>query len=135
MTRLPDWPWRLDAFMCASTDRPFEWGAHDCCLFVCDAIEAMTGVDVAAAYRGKYRSARGAIRLGSVESIAVKVTTEHGMFEIGPLYAGGGDVVLAESGEGPALGIVALNGRVALGAGKVGLVEVPQKKWRRAWRV
>jgi hypothetical protein len=34
----------------------FSYGRWDCCLFVCDAIRVMTGIDLAADYRGAYSS-------------------------------------------------------------------------------
>ena len=54
---------RLDAYL-TSVDRvPFAWGAHDCALFAAACIEAQTGVDLAADVRGRYASARSALRL------------------------------------------------------------------------
>lgn len=35
---------------------PFAYGSHDCLLWVAGAIERITGVDHAAAYRGRYTS-------------------------------------------------------------------------------
>ena len=43
LTRLRDWPERLDALLRSRASVPFEWGRNDCCTFVADAIEAMTG--------------------------------------------------------------------------------------------
>ena len=56
VTRKPDWQALLDAFLAEHQFDSFQYGRWDCCLFVCDAILAMTGVDPAAAYRGTYSS-------------------------------------------------------------------------------
>lgn len=73
ITRRLDWPARLDALIAERRQRPFEWGAHDCCLFVCDAVEAITGHDPAADLRG-YSTERAALRLvkqaGGVRALA-----------------------------------------------------------------
>lgn len=61
-TRLPDWPERLDRFVAGRRHQPFAWGAHDCCLFVADAVREVWGVDPAEGLRG-YRSERGAARI------------------------------------------------------------------------
>jgi len=76
VSRPPDWPERLLAALAAARDRPFRWGEHDCCLFAADLIEAVTGVDPAAAFRPvrprgepgavdgrRYRTAQGALAL------------------------------------------------------------------------
>lgn len=54
--RLPDWRARLDAYLAACAWRPYAPGRHDCALFAAGAIEAMTGLDFARAYRGAYVS-------------------------------------------------------------------------------
>lgn len=41
----------------------FKYGQLDCCLFVCDIIRDMSGVDLAANWRGKYKGQLGAFRL------------------------------------------------------------------------
>lgn len=66
----------LRAFIDTRRKTPFSWGKHDCCLFACDALKAIHGVDLAAGFRGTYSTAVGAgkvmLRMGarSVEDIA-----------------------------------------------------------------
>jgi len=45
----------------SATNRPFVWGECDCCLFAAGVVKAMTGKDYASEFRGKYKSARGAL--------------------------------------------------------------------------
>lgn len=61
MTRLPDWPDRLDALIDATRHAPFTWGEQDCCLWAVRAIDAMCGTDHAAAIQGRYTTADGAV--------------------------------------------------------------------------
>lgn len=46
MTRLHDWPQRLDSYVAGLRDVPFSWGAADCCQFIAGAIHAVTGEDL-----------------------------------------------------------------------------------------
>jgi hypothetical protein len=48
--------WRSDFFQAIETHRAFDfaWGTHDCAILTADCIAAITGVDLAAAYRGRY---------------------------------------------------------------------------------
>ena len=138
--RRQDWPTRLFEFIEARREVAFEWGRQDCCLFVCDGILTITGLDPAAKlYRGKYRDALGAARLlkkhGGVEALAEKVCTAHGFFELStPLIAQRGDVLLLDTAaHGPALGLCV--GSQIAAAGPLGLTFSPVGVARRAWRV
>lgn len=88
-----DWQSRLQACLAERRLRAFEWGVHDCCLFVCDAVQAMTGHDPAADVRG-YRTERDAARLvkrlGGLRAIGA---ARFGA-EIAPALAQTGDVAL-----------------------------------------
>lgn len=90
-----DWQSRLQACLAERRARPFAWGSHDCCLFVCDAVLSMTGHDPAADVRG-YRTERQAVRLvkqlGGMRAIGA---ARFGV-EIVPALAQTGDVALIE---------------------------------------
>lgn len=60
LIRLRDWRKRLDLYLDSIEGTPFQWGAMDCGLFAAGAIHAMTGVDLAADVRGKYKDEAGA---------------------------------------------------------------------------
>lgn len=72
--RFRDWQSRLQACLAERRLRAFDWGVHDCCLFPCDGVLAMTGHDPAADVRGTYNTERGAMRivkrLGGMRAIA-----------------------------------------------------------------
>ncbi len=93
--RYRDWQSRLQACLAERRQRAFEWGTHDCCLFVCDAVQAMTGHDPAAGLRGyttELQAARLIKRLGGLRAIAAARLGA----EIAPALAQVGDVALIE---------------------------------------
>lgn len=119
---------------------PFAWGVQDCCLFACDGLRAITGLDPAAKlFRGQYRDAAGAARLvrkhGGVEAIAAAVCAAHGWPEVPPALAQRGDTVIIDTpdGLGAAVGLH-LGDRLAF-AGAEGVVYHPPAAARRAWAV
>lgn len=134
LTRLPDWPERLHAAVAAGPRR-FRWGRDDCALWVARCVEAMTGVDLAARYRGRYTSAAGAaeaLEANGHTTLAEAVTAALGP-PVRPALARRGDVVEVLAATGCALAIV--TGPVAVSAGPAGPVAVHRRCWVRAWRV
>lgn len=133
MQRLEDWPTRLAEFIEARHERAFSWGESDCCLFVCDVIEAMTGTDPGARWRGIYTSEKGARRVlrdnGGVAGIATLV--------LGPpvpaALAGRGDVVLIDTLYGEALAIC-LGGQIGA-QGVDGIEFMAAGLAKAAWKV
>ncbi|MDV2503075.1 MAG: hypothetical protein RX318_03900 [bacterium] len=143
MSRLPDWIARLDVFLALSDSRPFEWGANDCALFACSAIDAMTGRDPGEHFRARYKTARGAKeRLrqfcgkASLERTAEMICEEEGFEEVAPAFAQRGDLVAIDQPPfDAALGVVDLNGRECVFAGPHGATRLPLAGARRAWRI
>ncbi|MGE0270292.1 MAG: hypothetical protein AB7M05_08890 [Alphaproteobacteria bacterium] len=136
LCRYEDWPTRLEAAVETARTKPFSWGTVDCCLFAADCVEAITGQDLAAPYRGKYKTRRGALSIlkrtygGGVEAAANNAL---GMPLEAKLMARRGDVVLFDGVEGPALGICV--GANCAYLGKAGLVFLPLQITSMAWRV
>lgn len=139
--RKTNWHHLLDTHIRASAQRDFAWGVHDCAMFACDAILAMTGDDPAMRFRGTYDSEEGAREAlegfvgGGLLGAAQVICTQMGYAEINPRFAQRGDVVLSHGGQGDSLGVVGLNGREALIAAKYGLLAIPLKTLGHAWRV
>jgi hypothetical protein len=147
MTRSKGWAERLfGEFVPACRVKPFAWGEFDCCLFACDVINLLVGVDPAAEIRGTYHDLRGALTViagyGGFERLVDTVTQRHGFQEIAVGLAQRGDLVLVKDeaietcmGAGhPTLGIIASDGR-ALIPNEVGLLAVPRKSAVKAWRI
>lgn len=136
-----DWASRLADCVEVARGRPFRWGEHDCCLFTCDCVAAMTGTDPGVAFRETYGDEAGARRAlrrfagGGLAAVAARLARLHGYEEVPPVKAGRGDVVLLSgAGAGPdGLGVCV--GSCALVATPAGLRAVPARFWRRAWKI
>lgn len=126
LVRREDWRSGLARFVERARSIPFEWGQHDCALFAAAAIEAMTGVDLASGWRGRYRSAAGAARLlrQAGHRDLPGLVASH-LAPVSPLLAAVGDIAAITGQDGrPALGVV-LGAQVA-GPGDRGLMFVPR---------
>lgn len=110
MTRIPGWNARLSAHL-QSLDRvPQDWTGNDCLLrLVGGAIEALTGQDVVAPWRGRWTSAIGAgrvMRNDGFDNLGDAVASV--LREVHPSRARTGDVAAIPSGDafGFVLGVV-----------------------------
>jgi Domain of unknown function (DUF6950) len=137
-TRYRDWPQRLELLIEMKKQIPFAWGRNDCCIFVADCIHAMTGIDVAAEFRGQYRTELGGMRIilrnGCLLAFIDKIAARFQIDQISVKKASRGDVVIAKH-DRYALGIVNLCGDAAWVVGKTGLVEIPLKLCTSAWKI
>ncbi|WP_274426742.1 DUF6950 family protein [Chelativorans sp. YIM 93263] len=78
MQRVPGWRLRFDAVIDEIKYSSFAWGERDCGPWLVGrVVEAVTGEDLAAPYRGRYRTYRGAVR----------VMREQGYHNLGDLVA------------------------------------------------
>jgi hypothetical protein len=58
-----EWSKFLADKICEWMDYKFKWGKKDCCIFVGECIEVMTGENPQKEFMGKYRSEKGAFRI------------------------------------------------------------------------
>lgn len=143
ISRKEDWPELLHEYIDANISTPFAYGVHDCCLFVADAVQAMTDVDLAADYRGKYTDAKSALQIikditggSTVEDVIVHAAAQFGLSECpSVLFAQRGDIVLLDHDGTLALGVVYLDGAHALFVSDSGLHKLPVRQCKRAWEV
>jgi hypothetical protein len=142
MSRLPDWEELLSGYLADNAARPFSWGDNDCILFACGAVEAMTGVDPAADYRGQYSDREGAALALREIGKGTLVKTMDATFKRKPVgMAQRGDIVMFRGAAGVCVGAVALfvGEEHLLDAVPVppreGLVPIPRALWERAWAV
>jgi hypothetical protein len=107
IARLPDWRPRLTAWLHTVRHMPFEEGRHDCALFAAGAVAAMTGVDFAAPFRGRYTTTRGGMRVlrraGFADHIALAAAH---LPQTSLPWVLEGDLVVMPSEMGPALWVV-----------------------------
>jgi hypothetical protein len=100
LVRRPDWRSRLDQYLAACARRKFDAGRHDCALFAAGAVEAVTGTDLAAEYRGRYRTIRGGKRIAGGDHVALAASLLPSRESV--LHARPGDIAVL----GDALGVV-----------------------------
>lgn len=146
ITRLPDWPRRLELFFAANLNRRFVYGQWDCCLMALAAIEAMTGKDLAVPYRGTYHNRDGAYNLikretgkeRSLESVVDmwrKLMLDAGIEEKPPSFAQRGSPVAIRLERGASIiGICGLDGRPVVLTRRRMLI-VPRQLVISSWRV
>lgn len=105
--RQKHWQSRLTAYLAASARKEFVEGQHDCALFAAGAVAAVTGHDYAAAYRGRYTTTRGGIRVLRKAGFAdhVALASSH-LAEKPVARANPGDLAVIKVEDGPALGVV-----------------------------
>jgi len=141
MERRENWEHFLSEFLFKRKNSSFRYGRNDCCLFVADAIEKMTGVDPAWEFRGKYKTKSGAKHLllqfagGNILETVKRLTISYGMPEISINFAGRGDIALVNGEMGDALGVIDMTGEKVAIPGRKGLVFFPTIAIKKAWRV
>lgn len=133
MKRLRNWQSRLQTCLAERWTTPFKWGEMDCVLFPADCIEACTGEDLAAEFRGTYSDAISAGRIidkyGGLEAIAASYLGP----EINPILAQPGDIAMLTNQGRPCLAVSTGFGWVAPGADGVNIL--PNNHAMKAWRL
>lgn len=138
MQRISDWEKVLHEQVLAAQKKQFQWGTFDCAMFACDCVQAIAGVDPAAAYRGKYANESAAKEIigANFLKFAHGIAMASGMDPIHRGYARRGDVVLVNNGTMlGALGIVSHRGDFAWCAAQKGLARVSSHRWLVGWKV
>lgn len=137
MARVSNWPAVLLDFLEEKRTQHFNWQNNNCCLFACDWIKRLTGIDPAVGLRKRIKSEEDAkailAEFGGVEQIAADRCALHLWPEVPVLYALRGDIAMIMTPEGPALGVVA--GKVIAHAGPNGVTYRPLTDGKRAWRI
>lgn len=106
--RRTDWRARLVDYLGNQSRARFRPGTVDCGLFAAGAVQAMTGFDPAARWRGKYRTLAAGFALVQADGFADHAAVFAGLYpEIPPALAQIGDVVvLPGDAQSVALGVV-----------------------------
>ena len=153
MKRFETWDVDLQEFFLGRVNTPFTWSTNDCCSFASDSILAMTGVDVAAWFRGKMDPSEGRRRSfqllkefsgGSVKETWEKMAEDNDLEVIREEEIVPGDVVLMKVKPLDPVALLMADG-VTLGVksfkegffspGKDGLVLSVDPEIVKAWRV
>jgi hypothetical protein len=138
--RLYNWQSRLAEVIKQKQRGAFEWGVNDCCLFVCDAILAVTGVDPGLPFRSAYKTPLEGARLvkeycgGAIPELAEAMALKFSYPEVESAFIHRGDLGLyLDPVEGPTLGINI--GRNFTFLTEQGLVYVPNSMMARCWSI
>jgi hypothetical protein len=134
--KLKGWEGRLTTYLSEVAAKPFRPATLDCGLFFADAVQAMTGEDIAKPFRGKYRTIEGGIKIAQKLGFDNHVEYVASLFEELPskLMAQRGDgVEILDVDGSPALGIVQGAGVYVMGLD--GLTIHPLSSAVRAFRI
>ena len=103
--RLHDWEHRLTRYVTEVACTGFAHGSHDCALFAAGAVEAITGIDPGARWRGRYSSFKGgsgakservpffALLIAVAVLVALVLDPPKVLLAVGVLYALSGPVM------------------------------------------
>lgn len=137
MKRVADWRIRFDAEIDNIRRIPFAWGKHDCAVSLgARMVKAITGEDIAAEYRGRYKTAAGALKLlrkhgfDDLESLVASLFPE-----IPVSFARIGDVVVIPSDDEFGCSIGVVNGERIFVLREDGLGTVDLLRAKRAFKV
>ena len=134
--KTPGWEKRLHHEIEAAREKPFQWGTHDCCMWVAHMIKILSGRELGQAFRGQYHDQAGAHALidqhwdGSLTELVSSFLGEAKAVA----YACRGDVVLYDSDNMTGLGIC-VDHRAAFLHPEKGLALVKISRCAKAWSV
>lgn len=134
LNRVADWESQLNLYLAEHRHVIFEYGTHDCALFVSDAVNVMTGFDPASLFRGKYNSKIGSLRALKKYGQGDLETTFDAILPARELaFCLRGDVVF----DGDAVGICIGDRALFVGQEneREGLLLVDMKLMKKAWAV
>jgi hypothetical protein len=136
LKRHPDWQPRLARYLALVARTAFQPGVLDCATFAAGAVEAMTGTDLAAGWRGYGSLEEGFQRLSAAgfdDHVALAASL---LEEVPVAQAGPGDVAVLQLGRNlPSLGIVQGEFVYVLAENAPGLPLQPRSAMSRAFRV
>jgi hypothetical protein len=121
----------LHRYVASHMRTPFAWDGHCCVIHAADAVLAQTGVDKLAAYRGRWKTARGAARLltrlGGMEAAVSTVLTP-----VSPAMAQRGDVAGWRDQHGR-VQLAIIEGETLVGPGEHCQMRLPRAAMVCAW--
>lgn len=128
--------YHLDKARRACVGRAVVWGRDDCALWQSDIQLAAMGIDVAASFRGRYKTKRGAHRVLGVLGLPMvmqKLTRKHRCGRIKPKNARIGDIGLIDAPGGRFSCVRLLHRNEWIGRSESGWSMVPTSRVRAAW--
>ena len=130
LIRHSTWEEALSNYLASKLHGPFAYGLNDCCMFAAGAVQAMTGVDPMAEFRGHYHDLKSSIKaLKEIGAGDLEATIDGKFPAVAIGYAQRGDLAFFDG----SLGVVA--GSFAWFASDDGLERVPRSMWDKTWSV
>ena len=124
MTRDDNWRAALSKYISAVGAKPFKFGEHDCALFAAGAIEAMTGEDIAASFRGYTSEIEGLMK---VKRAGYDSHVDVFRLDLDPTEdPQTGDIAVVEGFDGMTVGVVVDNVVIVAGRRKLERVAVAE---------
>lgn len=118
--RLPDWDTRFTAYLAQAAVTVREGREQFCALLGAGAVEAVTGDNPAAAFRGRYSEVAAALE-----------ATIDGLFAVKPAaFAQRGDLAWHDGCVG-----VVIGGEALFVGEHDGFVRIARREWEKAWAV
>jgi len=133
--RIEKWETALARYIEQCRSIPFKWGEHDCATFCAGAVQAITGEDLFAPFRGLYadEESAGAIVAewaeGDYEALITGIVGEPKAVE----FANRGDIVLSLRYRLPTIGVCV--GERSAFVTKKGLTFAPTIDSEKAWSI
>ena len=128
--RISTWEDALSNYIAVKRSEPFEYGVNDCCLFAAGAVEAITGQDPMAEFRGEYDSLKTSLKVIKDIGAGTLEATLDGKFpEVSIGYAQRGDLAFFDD----SIGVVM--GSFAYFVSDDGLERIPRDMWNKCWSV
>lgn len=140
MMRIDGWEKRLVDLIGQASGKPFEYGKFDCCLFACDAVKAVTGIDARAEifpepYQSEEEADKILLKYDGIKGVIEKAAQSFGFRPVPVLFAQRGDIVMAEIKGVESLGVCA--GKDAVFPSKEGgivRIRITSRLLTKAWR-
>lgn len=134
--RLPDWRARLFSLVEQKENEPFAYGTNDCSTFGADVVNALTGVDPAAQFRGKYKTKLGGIRAIRKAGYQDQIDfLEKNYTEIAPAFATVGDIGITSNATGDGVALCVVMGNFSIGVSEQGISRFSNSELIRVFKI
>lgn len=139
LSKKQNWTGLLAEYLADKAKKPFIWGENDCIIFACEAITAVSGLDIITKHKGNYSTRKEAKEYlaehfdGNGDNVFIPYL---GKSRNNYRKACRGDIAkIAVLGEGFAYGVVDCSGERIAFMQRKGLVYVPKRELIAFWRV
>ena len=128
--RISAWEDALSNYIVTKRHEPFEYGVNDCCLFAAGAVEAITGQDPMAEFRGEYDSLKTSLQvIKDIGAGTLEATMDAKFPEVEIGLAQRGDLAFLDGSVGVVMG------GFAYFVSDDGLERINRSLWDKCWSI